>query len=179
MTEVVLQPMPPEPPPMPENINAPDAVAIAAAKTKLEGMIASSDATKIGRAAKNEKGANLYVLLVAARDKAAAEGDFTETLDYSQQIAKAFAVDSFDLLSETLLKLGASCDTPTATRKLAEMALAHFDQGVQLQKKDALLPLAELAVSSARKADDAYLLKEATLRALEAKSLLTMKTAAD
>lgn len=169
MPEVVQQrPMPEQPPTPGEVAEVPDQAALAAAKSKFAGLVSTSDATKIARAAKQEKGANLYVLLVAARDKAAAAGEITESLNYSTELARAFSVDSFDLMTETLHKLAASCETPTATRKLTELALAHFDQGVQLQKTDALLPLAELAVASARKTDDAYLQKQATLKALDA-----------
>jgi hypothetical protein len=169
MSEVVARPALPEPPPMVNAGELPDDAAIAAARARLAGMIASSDATRLSRAAQNEKGASLYVLLLAARDKAADDGDIAEALNYAQHVASAFPVDRFDLMTETLIKLAANCQTPAATRKLAELALEHFDEGVQLQKTDALLPLAELAVAAARKTDDAYLLKAATLKALDAK----------
>jgi hypothetical protein len=147
--------------------SAPSSEAQATLQTSLASALERLDAREIAALAKDRASDERYVLLQAAIDAAAANGDCAGALSAVKAIAGEYDVDSFDLTMQTLQKLRAGCETAAANRELAKLALTHLDLGTLLDKTDARVELAELALAAALAAKDEELQREATLKLVE------------
>lgn len=145
----------------------PDATALEMAQTSLAAEIAAADGESLRTKASARSGAERYVLLLAARDMHAEAGEITSALQAADAIGQAFDVDAYAVITETLTKLRAGCQTPQANRDLALLILKHIDDGSGSQ--EGLQSLAEMAIAVARKGEDSEVTRRATLKYLDLK----------
>jgi hypothetical protein len=147
--------------------SAPSSEVQANLRTSLATALEGLDAREIAALAKDRASDERYVLLSAAIDAAAANGDCAGALAAVKKIADEYEVESYDLTTMTLQKLRAGSETTAANRELANLALAHLDLGSLLDKTDARVELAELALAAALAAKDDELQRAATLKLVE------------
>lgn len=163
---MVVEPMAPEDPKGPP----PAEEVLAAAREKLRDRLSETDPLKLlAAAAEKMPAAERYVLLTAAMDAALARGDTTAAQRVIDRTNEKFEIDAFAVTSNTLRKLRDAVTTAEGNRALATATMQHFDLAVTKGNKEALLPLAELSVAAARKAEDPDLVRRATLKLIEAR----------
>lgn len=151
-------------------VSQPAETDVAEARVKLRDTVLSAETEALFDLARAPcPAAEAFVLHQAARDRAIALGDCLGTMRALDRLAEQFQVDLFALQVESLHRLRDSCRAPIANRQLAMAGIQKFDEAVGRGDKSGLLPLAELCVAASRKSEDAELIRQATLRLIEAK----------
>lgn len=171
-TPPMPKPVEPKPMPMPEvevKGPPPDAATVAAAREKLKTLLAESSSTALlASAAEQRPREERYVLFLGARDKAIADGDCRAAMRAIDRLAEKFEVVIFDLQFDALQQLRDTCTTPEANVQLTRTALTAIAQA-KADRKEKVLPLAEICITAARKTNDSELNRLATIELLEAR----------
>jgi hypothetical protein len=163
-----------EAPLAPESKGVPDAAELEDAATALQRVLESELPEQLLQRsqAADVAPAERFVLLQAARDKAAAALDVAVSLQAAAETTKHFDVDplpeNFDtiLVLDEALKISETA-APAACRALAAAALPLIKQLAARGEHEEAAQCADAALRAARKSDDSSLIRQATLAALE------------
>jgi hypothetical protein len=159
----------------------PDTAARAIAETALQVVLDSEPPKQLLQQtlAAEVEPAQRYVLLLRARDKAAAASDANVAFQAVSELERRFDVDVWALKLDTVIKLDEALKadeglaTPVVLKALAEYALPVIDQLLARREYASAQSCVNVALRAARKAEDTELQRQVTLRAIEVQKLAT------
>jgi hypothetical protein len=163
-----------EPDPAPESQGVPGTAELEHAAASLAPVFESESPEQLLQRsqAADIAPAERYVLVQAARDKAAAALDVAVALQAAVELAKQFDLDPLPETFNTILTLDEALKVsetaaPASCRALAEAALPLIKQLLARGDHEEAAECANAALRAARKSDDPSLIRQATLAALE------------
>ncbi|GEM_PF-7064819 len=134
---------------------------LAAAKTP---ELRTAATKKLLDAAAEEKDpASRFALLVKARDFASAGADFDSAAAAIDAMDRAFDLDALKMKTDAAVAVARSARTAGDRKKLAQQLDSVIDAAVTADRYDLAKSLADIALTAARAANDADLMRKTTL----------------
>jgi hypothetical protein len=149
-------------------IPIPAAAAQQQSLTQFAAVLADKSASQILAIAQSEElvPAARFAFFVRAKETAASAGEVSVALHVVDKMAAEYEVDPMELKTETLSGLSETSEWPTALGDVSRACLSLVDEAMARGNRQLAHQLAEVALSAARRAEDADLAKIATYRLL-------------